>query len=149
MKEPSLVKKSYMACIYGLYGAIHGILGAIYGCCTLMWYHTWCHVWYHIWCGSCEIRKDAHVTSIHGTMYELAHAKYATTQMSFPYMAPCMKWNLWTVEGRTSNFHVWHHVWSGTSAAFLPNEVGSFSKHCKIRRRADVRVPPPFFKAPS
>jgi len=18
-------------------------------CCTLMWYHTWCHLWYHIW----------------------------------------------------------------------------------------------------
>jgi len=27
----SLVKKSYMGCVYGLYGTIYGILGAIYG----------------------------------------------------------------------------------------------------------------------
>ena len=125
-----------MACIYGLYGAIHGILGAIYGCCTLMWYHTWCHVWYHIWCGTCEIRKDAHVTtmydtiyelietceirkdahvtSTHGTMYELAFAKYGTTQMSFSHMAPCMNWHLRNMERRKCHSHIWHHVWNGT-----------------------------------
>ena len=97
-----------------MHGAIYGILGAIYGCCTLMWYHTWCHLWYHIWCGTCEIRKDAHVTTIYGTRYELELVKYGRTHISFPYMAPCMNWNLWCTEGRTCNFHIWHHVWIGT-----------------------------------
>jgi len=73
-------------------------------------------------------------------MYELELANYGTTQMSFPYMAPCMKWNLWTMEGRTSNFNIWHHVWSGTSALrfYRTRFTGSFSQHCKIRRRSDL-----------
>jgi len=97
-----------MACIYGFYGTIYGILGAMYGS-TLMW----CHLWCHIWCGTCEIRKDTHVTTIYGTMYELKLVKYGRTHISSPYMAPCMKWNLWNMEGRTCNFHTWHHVWIG------------------------------------
>jgi len=61
---------------------------------SLMWYHTWCHLTsihgtvYEL---ELVIWKDAHVSRIYGTIYELELAKYGTTQMSIPYMAPCMK----------------------------------------------------------
>jgi len=56
------------------------------------------HTWHHVWNGSCELWKDAQVTSIHGTMYEVKLLlRFCRTGFT-----------------------------------------GSFSQHCKIRRRADV-----------
>jgi len=149
-------------CTYGLYGTI---------------WETWCHIRvlyldvvpymvpsmvpYHILCcGTCEIRRDAHVTSIQGTMYEMELVIYGRTHMKLPYMAPCMNWNLRNMELRKCHSHTWHHVWNRTCELWKDAQVtsiygsmygverllrfcrtgftGSFSKHCKIRQRADL-----------
>jgi len=97
------------------------------------------HAWQHVWIETCDIQKDAHVTFIYGTIYELELVKYGTTQMSFPYMTPCMKWNWWTMEGRTSNFiHSTMYEMELLLRFCRTGFTGSFSKHCKIRRRADL-----------
>jgi len=65
------------------------------------------HTWHHLWNGTCELWKDAQVTSIYGTMYEVGLLlRFCRTGF-----------------------------------------IGSFSKHFKIRRRADLLdFHPRFFK---
>jgi len=75
-------------------------------------------------------------------------------------MAPCMNWNLRNMERRKCYSHTWHHVWNGTCELWKDAQItsiygtmyevelllrfcrtgftGSFSQHCKIRRRADL-----------